>query len=464
MRPIPIRLRLTLWYFLILAAALTAFAFFTLAALKHAVHRTVDSQLNAHMAAVQQIVNEDKNRTLSALTHDLDEDVELAPDLTLLEIWGRDGQIVYRSTAMNRIHIADGAPSLLNRPVTRSYPHHPLRVLVKNLSTAESSYTVMVAIPIHDFAEALRQVKSTLWIAIPLLLLLSVAGGYWIAGRALSPIRSMIADTDAIHPGDLSTRLAIPPANDELRRLALTLNRMLSRLQAGFERITQFTADASHELRTPVALLRTRTEVLLRRPRSSEEYRTALEANLDELERTSTLLEKLMLLARADAGAETLHFAKVDLTELVRAAADAMQPLAERKHFAWCIELPQKAIHVHGDESSLRRLLLVLLDNAVKYTPENGSVRITVESSGNTATVAVSDTGIGIEKEILPNIFDRFYRADSARAADGAGLGLSIGQWIAQRHDGSISVKSTPSEGSIFSVRLPITREQQSNR
>ncbi len=456
MRPLPIRLRLTLWYFFILAAGLLAFALFTLAALNHAVHRTVDGQLNAHMAAVRQIIKEDANRTLPTLSHDLDEDVELAPGLTLLEIWDRDGKVVYRSAAMNQMRVPDHAPAVLDRPVTRAYPHVPLRVLVKDVRTPESSYIVMVAIPIHDFAEATREVESTLWIAIPLLLLMSVAGGYWIAGRALSPIRLMIAAADNIHLGDLSTRLAIPPADDELQRLALTLNRMLGRLQAGFERMTRFTADASHELRTPIALLRTRTEILLRRTRTPEEYRSALEANLDELERISALLEELMLLARADAGAETLHFADVDLTELVRATAAAMRPLAEVKRLAWSVALPHDAVHINGDESALRRLLLVLIDNAVKYTSAEGSVRIAVCSRDKTATVEVRDTGIGIAQDVLPNIFDRFYRAEQARTTDGAGLGLSIGQWIAERHGGSICVKSIPTEGSVFAVTLPL--------
>ncbi len=458
MRPVPIRLRLTLWYFFILAAGLLAFAFFTLAVLRHAVHRTVDRQLHAHMAAVRQIINEDENRSPAALSHDLDEDVELAPDLTLLEIWGPNGRIVYRSPAMNRMQIPALVPAPLERPIVRSYRHYPIRVLVRNISAGGVTYVVIVAIPIQDFTEAIHQVENTLWIAIPLLLVLSIAGGYWISGRAFSPIRSMIAAADAIHPGDLSTRITVPCTDDELQWLALTLNRMLSRLQAGFERITRFTADASHELRTPVALLRTRTEILLRRPRSAEEYRAALESNLEELEKTSALLEELMLLARADAGAETLNFADIDLTELVRTTAASAEPLAEIKHLAWSVHLPAQPIKVRGDVAALRRLLLVLIDNAVKYTPEKGNVRIALETEDAAATVEVSDTGIGISKEVLPYIFNRFYRADIARVADGAGLGLSIGNWIAEQHGGRITVKSIPTEGSTFSFALPLSR------
>jgi len=459
MRPVPIRVRLTLWYFLILALGLLAFAFFTLAVLRHAVHRTVDRQLNEHMQAIQQILREDENRSLAALHHDLNEDVELAPDVTLLEIWAESGQIAYRSPAMNRMQIPGIQSPSLDRPGTRTYRHHRLRVLVRKVPAQGVHYTVMVAIRTQDFAVAAHQVESALWIAIPLLLLLSIAGGYWIAGRAFSTIRSMIAAAEAIHPGDLSTRLEVPQAEDELQRLALTLNRMLARLQSGFERINRFTADASHELRTPIALLRTRTEILLRRPRSMEEYRSAHESNLDELEKTSGLLEKLLLLARADAGAEELHFSEVNLTELVQATAAAAAPLAEIKHIAWSVALPATPVNIYGDQAAICRLLLVLLDNAVKYTPEGGKVRISLETTEDAVSVEVGDSGVGIPAAVLPHIFDRFYRADTARTTDGAGLGLSIGQWIAKQHGGTITVESNPAEGSVFSVKIPASRK-----
>ncbi len=458
MRPLPIRLRLTLWYFSVLAAGLLAFALFTLAALNHAVHSTVDNQLRSHIAAVRKIINEDQNRNLTALRADLDEDVELAPDLTLIQIWDQDLHTVYRSAPLDRMHAPNIALPVVGHPVTHTYHHHLLRILIEDVSAPNAGYTVMVAIPIHDFAEAIGRVESTFWIAIPLLLVLLIAGGYWIAGRALSPIGSMIAAAESIRPEDMSTRLSLPPADDELRRLALTLNRMLGRLQAAFERITRFTADASHELRTPVALMRTRTEVLLRRSRSAEEYRCALEANLTELENTSTLLENLMLLARADAGAETLHFADVNLTELVRATAISAQPLAEARHIEWVVQLSSLPVHTHADEAALRRLLLVLLDNAVKYTPEGGCVQISLQTNEISVVIEVRDTGIGVPAEVLPHIFDRFYRGEPSRATDGAGLGLSIGQWIAEKHGGKITVENRPSGGSRFAVTLPRVR------
>lgn len=463
MTPLPIRLRLTLWYFAVLAVGLLAFAFFTLAMLDHAMHHTVDGRLRAHMTAVRQIVGEDANKEPSALQHDLDEDVELAPDLTLLEIWGNNGNVVYRSAAMNRMRVPSEAPqnalARFSHPATAIYGRHQLRTLVRRISTPNGSFVVLVAVPVRDIAEARRRLAGALWIVIPLLLLLAGAGGYWIAGRALSPMLSMIAAAESIHPDDLSKRLQVPPAKDELQRLSLTLNGMLDRLQAGFDRITRFTADASHELRTPIALLRARTEVLLRRPRSAEEYRAAHVANLEELERTSALVEELMLLARSDAGAESLNFADLDLSGFVRATAAASRPLAEAKGLEWSVSVPPSPVQVEADEHALRKLLLVLIDNAVKYTPPPGSIHIALEASNGSAILSIRDTGIGIADDDLPKIFDRFYRADPARgSAGGAGLGLSIGQWIVHRHGGTIGAKSVLSKGSVFSVTLATTR------
>lgn len=462
MTPLPLRLRLTLWYFAVLAVGLLAFAFFTLAMLDHAMHRTVDGRLSAHMTAVRQIVGEDANKEPFALQHDLDEDVELAPDLTLLEIWDDNGNVVYRSAAMNRMRVPGEAPqnalTRFSHPAMEIYGRHQLRALARRISTQNGSFVVLVAVPVRDIAEARHRLAGALWIVIPLLLLLAGAGGYWIAGRALSPVLSMIAAAESIHPDDLSKRLQVPPAKDEMQRLSLTLNGMLDRLQAGFDRITQFTADASHELRTPIALLRARTEVLLRRPRSAEEYRAAHVANLEELERTSALVEELMLLARSDAGAESLNFTDMDLSEFVRTTAAASKPLAEAKGLEWSVSVPPGSVQVEADEHALRRLLLVLMDNAAKYTPYPGRIHIELETLNGSAVLSVRDTGIGIGADDLPKIFDRFYRADPARgSAGGAGLGLSIARWIANRHRGSIRAESAPSVGSVFQVTLPLS-------
>jgi signal transduction histidine kinase len=241
---------------------------------------------------------------------------------------------------------------------------------------------------------------------------------------------------------------------------------MLERLEQAFRRITQFTADASHELRTPVALMRTRAEVALRRPRSQEEYRETLCQILEDLQRTSSLIENLMLLARADSGAETLPRTRIDLVVPLEQACLEGRTLAETKRIVLCEQSPQSPVWVNGDTNSLRRLFLILLDNSVKYTPHQGRITVSLSSNDGWAIAEVRDTGMGIAKEDLSHIFERFFRADRARSREtgGAGLGLSIGQWIAQAHGGTIQAFSEPGEGSTLQVRLPLAGEERSGQ
>lgn len=463
MRRWPIRLRLTLWYFFILAGSLLVFATFTLTALQHLVVHTLDRQLSVRAAAVSHIISQPENRALPRLRHDLDEDVELAPDITLMQVWDGSGTLLYRSPGIQLMHIPTQLPSVSGIPVTQQYHRRSFRILVQHVPVGTAEPTIMVALPMHQFAEAIEDLRSMFFIVIPLLLVFSAAAGYWIAGRALSPIARMIEVAGAIRPQDLSTRIETPPAADELQKLAATLNGMLDRLQQAFERITRFTADASHELRTPVALMRARTEILLRRPRSLNEYRTAHFENLTELENTTDLLEKLLLLARSDAGVETLHFGDLNLSLLTQSACDDMRALAETRSIQLHLEI-RPEIWIRGDAAALRRLILILLDNAIKYSSPGGAVTVSAVHDSSQAIVSVTDNGIGIEPQMLPHIFDRFFRADPARNSEGSGLGLSIAQWITQAHGGSVTVSSIPGAGSTFRFVLPVIRIPDAGR
>jgi heavy metal sensor kinase len=322
---------------------------------------------------------------------------------------------------------------------------------------------VQLAYPLDDFYEALARFRRVLFLSSPLLLLLASAGGYWLSRRALAPVDQIIREARSIGAQNLSSRLVVPHTRDELQRLSETLNGMLARLEQAFRRITQFTADASHELRTPVALMRTRAEITLRRPRSEEEYRETVRQILEELQKTSSLIENLMLLARADSGAEALPRARINIVESVGEACFEGRALAETKQISFLEELPQSPLWIEGDANSLRRLFLILLDNAVKFTPPQGRITVSLRSGDGCALAEVRDTGIGIAADDLPHIFERFFRADRARSREtgGAGLGLSIGQWIAEAHGGSISALSRPGEGSVFQVRIPLAGEEK---
>jgi len=223
--------------------------------------------------------------------------------------------------------------------------------------------------------------------------------------------------------------------------------------------MTQFTADASHELRAPVSLIRTTAEVTaLKRDRPAKEYLEALDEIQEEAERTSQIVDSLMLLARTDSGKEMLDCVAVDACRIVREAAEQGERLARNRGVGFSIDVPPSSIPIQADSEALRRALLILMDNAAKYTPRGGSIRVDVTTSDGFAVASVSDTGIGISPDELPRVFDRFWRADKARSRElgGAGLGLSIAKWIVEMHDGSISVQSDVETGSVFTIHVPL--------
>jgi heavy metal sensor kinase len=462
MMTLPIRLRLTAWYFAVLAAVLSAFGIAAYLEMEHSIHRTVDEELVARAEGVHQLIE----RTIARgapqdLPEGLREHTELRQGGALLQVSDEQGNWLYRSKVMSDY----GVPRAMNiRNPSRALDFRggavPLRIWNQRVAVGGQSYLIQSAYEMDDFYGALEDFELLLFISIPLLLIGAAAGGYWISSLALAPVDQITQTARTISAQNLSSRLVVPNTGDELQRLSQTLNGMLERLEAAFKKITQFTADASHELRTPVAVMRTRAELSLRKARSPEEYREVIAEVLDELEKTSALIEQLMFLARADSGAETLHFAPTNVAEVLREACHQGSALAEAKQIGFEERINGGSMWIQGDASSLRRLFLILIDNAVKYTPPSGQVEVSLQRNDGFAVAQVRDTGIGISSTDLPNVFERFYRADKARTREsgGVGLGLSIGRWITEVHAGTIEVQSAPGRGSVFQVRLPIAK------
>jgi two-component system OmpR family sensor kinase len=290
----------------------------------------------------------------------------------------------------------------------------------------------------------------------PFALLLSGGGGWLLARRALRPVDTMTQSAQKISGEHVKERLPVSGSGDELDRLAATLNDMLDRLDDSINQMRRFSADASHELQTPLTILKGEMEVALRQPRSAEEYQQVLLSGLEEIARINHLVEGLLLLARADAGVLQLDLQKIELRELIEELCSQMQSIADSHSVALHCDLPQ-AVSAEGDREHLRRLLLNLIDNGIKYTRPGGSVTVALHADGQTATVRIADTGIGLPKDQLQEIFSRFHRAPEARVEDGkgVGLGLNIALSIAKAHHGTIGVESEPGQGSIFSLRLP---------
>jgi heavy metal sensor kinase len=334
----------------------------------------------------------------------------------------------------------------------------PIRVLSTNVSINNGVYRVQIAEQIRGYENAIDGFGLALLIWLPVLLAAASVGGYWMSARALRPVARITGAALEITARNLSSRLDVPPADDELRRLSQTLNSMLERLEGAFNRITQFTADASHELRTPLAFMLSTAEISLRRSRSEVEYREALSNIAREIETTTTLVDNLLFFARTDDGSETLRKCRTDLAEIALDASRQGRAMAERKNVEFRQQIQDCPMWIQGDSSRLKRLFLVLIDNSIKYTPPGGIVSASLGVQDGAALFKIEDTGIGIRDSDLPHIFERFYRAEKARTREtgGTGLGLSIGRQIAHLHGGTVEAASALGRGSVFLVRLPL--------
>jgi two-component system, OmpR family, sensor kinase len=335
------------------------------------------------------------------------------------------------------------------------------RGYARRVEVVDENYTLVVLQSLHPQHEMLEDIRDTFLWAIPVALLLASVGGYFLARKSLEPVAAMVTQARGMGAANLHDRLAVLNPRDELGQLAVTFNQLLERLEESFERQKRFMADASHELRTPVAILHGETEVTLSRAdRSPEEYRETLGILKDESQRLARIVEDLFTLTRADAGQYPLQLQSVYLDEL---AADVMRrarTLAMAKKITLSAAI-EPELPIEADEALLRRMLLNLLDNAIKYTPEGGQISLQCRRLRDDYTLSVSDTGTGIPVELQTRIFERFFRADKARSraegdSGGAGLGLSIARWIAEAHRGRLELSKSDATGTTFTAWLPV--------
>lgn len=448
-----IGLRLTLWYSSVLALGLILFAAGVWVAASRSLTASVDDTLTQRAAAVATVLGGSADPQ-DPVMEELAEYAATTPEGNLLAVRDETGRELL---ATRGIVLPWPATSGRKQFGIASLQNRDYRTLVIRESIRGHRYDLLAATSLEGVESLLQGLRNLLLTAAPLVLLLGSLGGYWLSRRALAPVDQITNAARTIGIRNLSHRLAAPATGDELQRLSETWNDMLERLESAVKRLTQFTADASHELRTPIALIRTTAELTLRRERSSGTYREALRQITAESERTARLIEDLLTLARADAGLPALPMARLELAPLIRDVCTQGRVLAEARQVELSADMPGQPIYIDGNDASLRRLFLVLLDNAVKYTPAGGSVMVSLNSDERGPIIAVRDTGIGIEASVLPHIFERFYRADASRNRDagGSGLGLSIAKWIAESHRAEIQAESVAGAGSVFRVRFP---------
>jgi heavy metal sensor kinase len=287
-----------------------------------------------------------------------------------------------------------------------------------------------------------------------IILAFGLAGGWWFVGRAIRPIADISATAAKISAGDLSQRINVAETDSELGQLGGVLNSTFARLEAAFAEQRQFTADAAHELRTPVTVILTQTQTALNRERDTAEYRETVEACLRSAQRMRRLIESLLELARLDAGQEPMKRLKFDLSQVIWDCVELVRPLAAERGVQIHCDLP--AVEGWGDAERLALVITNLLTNAIQYNRTNGEVRVGVKLQGSMILLAVGDNGPGISHEDLPHVFERFYRADPSRSSGQIGLGLAIAKAIVEAHGGSIEVSSKPGAGATFTVVLPV--------
>lgn len=334
---------------------------------------------------------------------------------------------------------------------------YPVRVLTRPVvDRGQVVNVVQVGMSLESLYTTRRHFVLIITGVFPIALLFAGFGGWILAKRALSPVHQMAEAATRIGAERLGERLNESGIGDELDRLAKTLNGMLERLDDAFRQIRQFSADASHELQTPLTILKGELEVALRVPRGVDDYQCHLRSALEEVDRIANLVDGLLLLSRADAGVLRMDNKLVDLAQVALEVFEQTQILAASQHIFLGIDKMEPCF-IAGDRDRLQRMLLNLVDNAIKYTPSDGSVTISL-SRDRHACLSVSDSGIGISPEEQDQIFNRFHRSAEARemGAGGAGLGLCIAQSIAEAHNGHIKVASKEGEGSIFTVNLPL--------
>lgn len=462
MRHLSIRFTLTAWYTAMLAVTIYGLGAAVYLTMRHTIVRAADHALAARLEGVGPFV---AGRLQGKHAEELSREFEmhltgLTPGGEMVQVADVDRHWIYQSPSIRAYEVALPPIADLSTPrlETVSAKGVRLRIVSARVHLDDRNYLVQLAQSVDPYYEMLDRFRELgLWFS-PLVFALSWAGGYALCRRALAPVDVITRAARSIGAQNLGLRLNVPETGDELQRLSETLNAMIARLDGAFARLSEFTADAAHELRTPLSIILTTAELSLRHNGPASFYREALQQVYEEAVRTNILLDNLMTLARADSGEGRLALTPVDLRETVRTACRRGEILAAAKQIAFTDDIVEQAVTVRGHADSLQRLLLILIDNAVKFTPEHGRVSVSLGVQDSTALCEVADSGPGIPASAQGRIFERFYRVDPARSRNGGGvgLGLAIARWIADEHHGNLEVDHGPSTGAVFRLRIPL--------
>ena len=480
-----LRFKLTLWYVFILGILLISFSSFLYLTLSKSLYRDVDNKLRS----LAELIASESASPLSKfgfgnIDQTLEKSMNLKPIGKFIQVLDESGNIGRKSDNLKNVQLPislsvlkSASKGLITFETNRLFGNAPLRIITfPVLENRHVTKIVQVASSLEDVEDALNTLLIILIIAVPFALLVASLGGQFLASKALKPVDQITQTARMITSQNLNQRIKPPRVKDEISRLIETFNEMISRLDRSFRQVKQFSTDASHELKTPLTILKGEVEVTLRKERQPREYEQILKSNLEEINRMSQIAEDLLLLSRADSGQIRLIQENINLNEILNEVVAHLNVLAESKNLRIVTSNHHEGVHIFGDPLRIRELFLNLIENGIKYTEEGGAIHILLKKdslvqngkhSGRVqggeqpgfVQIIISDTGIGIAKEDQERIFDRFFRVDKARSREqgGSGLGLSICKWIVEAHQGEIKVESELGKGSSFIVRLPIS-------
>jgi len=464
--PLTLRTKLTLFYSITVSVLLTGFAFVYFRVLSVGLDRDLTQEVIDRTSGLRGYLRFEEGQPVFEYDpNDPDEISFINTATRYYQIYDiRSTTLLAESDEFRASGIQYSAPDIehytQNQPsfIDVQSDQGKLRLRNEVMPAGGGIYLLVVGASMQPMEEALRSFLEALAWLIPSGVLLAAIASWFMAGKALEPVAALGKAAGEIAVSSLDRRLPVRGTNDELDKLAMQFNDTLARLQNAVGEMKQFTASISHELRTPLAVLRGEAEIALMQADSSEQLRRVLASQLEEFERLTRMINQLLTLARAESGDVAIAREPVNISSMAQSIAEQLEPVAASKdvRLSWNCD---GNVTLQGDASWIERVVLNLIDNAIKFTRPGGHVGINVSTNGADAIFEVADEGIGIPPEAVPHIFERFYRADPSRAnrADGAGLGLSLVKWAVDQHHGTIHVESVPENGTRFVVKIPLS-------
>lgn len=462
-RPLSIRARLTLWYLLTAFVAVVLFGVISYIALYYALLKEKKTHLIGREQRLIRLLEENRaHHVATPLNEQLSNYALVTHEGNLFQLRRQDGSEFFANDPNDAgWAISDAAGCSQRHYALRSIHGDYTMVLCHDIELNGTKLQLYQGGSLNEEMDILHLYLLALISLMPLLLLVASLCGYFLGRRAMRPVERLTSAALGIGIGNLSARVPLPAAHDEIWQLAEAWNQLLARLESAVGRLSQFCADVSHDLRTSITIMLATAELTLQKPQSEEEHREVLRRIVGECCTATTLLDALLSVARSKNFVYEAGFEQLDLGQLVLDRCRRMEDVAEAKNILFDWDLPQEPVYIHGNETLLNRLLSIFLDNAVKYTGEGGEIRAAVCRRGKQACVTIQDTGVGIAPNIQERIFERYYQADlrEKKAQTGQGLGLSIARWIADAHQANITLESTPESGSCFQILFPVENE-----